>query len=111
MNKILFASLLSIACFTTVPSYGSTMISAHVINVGTYGSGNVYVTLDTPLNEAGCSGPYIELAANNPSVKAVLATAAISATTGVAVQVQTDGCLTSASSTITARGFFGILNH
>jgi hypothetical protein len=82
--------------------HSSTMLSAaHVLAVGTYGNGNIYITLDQPLDQVGCATPYIELAANGAANKTVLAVATIAMTTGSPVTVETDGCLSSMTATFT----------
>ena len=85
--------------------FGSPVLHAHVVNFGTYGSGNVFVTLDASIQQTNCVGPFIEVAAGD-TAKQVLAVATAAFTTGATVQVLADGCLNSAT-TITARGFFG----
>ena len=80
----------------------STLLpAAHVVAVGTYGNGNVYVTLDQPLDQAGCAGPYIELPANGVANKTVLAVATLAMTTGAPVAVATDGCYSANTATFT----------
>ena len=79
----------------------SALPAAHVVAVGIYGNGNVYVTLDQPLDQVGCAGPYIELAANGVANKSVLAVATIAMTTGAPVLVATDGCFSSNTATFT----------
>lgn len=88
----------------------SVLTTAHVLAVGTYGNGNVYITLDQPLDQAGCPGPYIELPANNPNLKGVFAVAMLAKTTGAAVTVATDACYSTSTSTFTGAraGAFGL---
>lgn len=80
----------------------STLLpAAHVIAVGTYGNGNVYVTLDQPLDQAGCATAYIELPVNGAANKTVLAVATTAMATGAPIAVQTDGCFSSNTATFT----------
>ena len=91
----------------------SVLQTAHVLAVGTYGNGNVYITLDQPLDQSGCPGPYIELPANSPGLKNALAVATLAKTTGAAVTVATDGCFSSNTSTFTGAraGAFGLSTY
>lgn len=103
--KIKFlGAALTTACLTATPGYSSTAVTAHVLNFGTYGNGNVYVSLDQTINEPGCSIPYIELPANGAAARAVLANAALAVALGVTITVQTDGCFNGVPSFTGARG-------
>lgn len=97
---------LSLCLGTALGAHASTLLSsAHVIATGTYGNGNVYITLDQPLDQAGCPGPYIEIRANNPALKAVLAVATIAITTGNPVIAATDDCFSNNTASFSgARG-------
>ena len=89
-NKL---SLFVVMVFAALPGYSSSAVTAHVLSFGTYGNGNVYVALDQTINQPSCSIPYIEIPANGPAAKAVLANAALAVATGATVTVQTDSCL------------------
>jgi hypothetical protein len=78
--------------------------------MGTYGNGNIYLTLDKPIDEAGCSMPYIELPANAPALKALLATATLAIATNATVEVKTDGCLNGVPSFVGTRTSYFTLN-
>ena len=105
--KLVVLCALPLSCYAS-----SALTSAHVVAVGTYGNGNVYVTLDQSLDQTGCPGPYIELPASSPSLKGVLSVAMVAKTTGAAVVVATDGCYSSNTATFTGAraGAFGLSN-
>jgi hypothetical protein len=94
MNKRALTTL-SLLALLAVPLAGhcSTPLTAHVVSFGTYGNGNVWVTLDAATDQSGCSTPYLEFGANGVANKSVLAAAAIALATGSTVSVQVDGCL------------------
>jgi hypothetical protein len=74
-------------------AHGSTEVIAHVLEVGTYGNGNVFIRLDQSIPETNCPNPYIELPAAAPAARNAIATATMAVATGAAVKVVTDGCL------------------
>lgn len=90
-----FMLAVSASTILLLPQAGhcSSQVSARVVNFGTYGNGNVFLTLDQSIDEPGCSMPYIELPANGPATKVTLATAALAVATNATIKVQTDGCL------------------
>lgn len=109
MNKLFVALPLVVISLSSLPAYCSSAITAHVKSFGTYGNGNVWVTLDSTINEPGCSGPYLEFPANGAANKSILASAALALATGASIVVQTDGCLGNAATFTGARGaYFGI---
>ena len=109
MKVPLIAMLVLIASLASFPAHSSSEINAHVTRFGTYGNGNVWVTLDTTIDEPGCSGPYIELPANGAANKTVLATAALAVATGSSVVIKTDGCFGTATTFTGARpAYFGV---
>lgn len=94
LKRALFRTLLLIGGCLPLPGFCSSVLpAAHVLGFGTYGNGNVWVTLDQSHDQAGCPSPFIELAANGAANKAVLAAAALAMATGATVFVQVDGCL------------------
>lgn len=76
------------------PSYGvcSSPITAHVLQIGTYGNGNLALSLDKSIDEAGCSMAYIEVPATGPALKAILAAASLAMATNATVEIKTDTC-------------------
>lgn len=105
MMKFLLATLpLVIATLTPRVGYCSSVLpAAHVLAFGTYGNGNIWITLDRPLDQPGCSIAAIELPANGLANKTVLAAAAVAVATGASVFVQVDGCLGPAATFTGAR--------
>jgi len=103
MSILSFTKLVALFGMATpvVCQSSSFLPAAHIVAVGTYGNGNVYVTLDQPLDQASCAGPYIELPANSVAIKSVLAVATVAMTTGAPVAVQTDGCYSTNTATFT----------
>jgi len=95
MNKpIVAALLLTAALVAPFRSHASSVLpAAHVLRFGTYGNGNVWVTLDQATDQPGCATPYLEFPVNGAANKAVLATAALAMATGATVTVQVDACL------------------
>jgi hypothetical protein len=110
MKALLTALPLAIASLAPLPGYCSNELTAHVKSFGTYGNGNIWIVLDSAIDELGCSGPYMEFPANGPANKAVLATTAFSIATGASIVVKTDGCFNSAAATLTGArtGYFGV---
>ena len=109
MNKLFVALPLVVISLSSLPAYCSSAVTAHVKSFGTYGNGNVWVTLDSTINEPGCSGPYLEFPANGAANKSILASAALALATGASIVVQTDGCFNSVPSFTGARGaYFGV---
>ena len=107
-----FLAILSLLVASLVPpsGYCSSDITAHVLKFGTYGNGNVYLNLDQTIDEPGCSAPFLEIPANGPNSKAVLATAALSVATGTTVEIVTDGCLGTAPTFTGARAAYFLIN-
>jgi hypothetical protein len=107
INSALLALLVGL-----LPSYGlcSSSVTLHVLKVGTYGNGNLYLALDQPIDEAGCSLPYIELPANAPGLKGVLAAATLAIATNATVEVKTDSCFNGTPSFSGARAGYFVLN-
>lgn len=104
MKRSLFRALLLIGGALPLPGFCSSVLpAAHALNFGTYGNGNVWVTLDQPHDQVGCPGPYIDLAANGAANKSVLAAAAFALATGATVFVQVDGCVGKAGTLTGAR--------
>lgn len=97
---------------TLAPCFGicSTAVTAHVLKVGTYGNGNIFLSLDQSIDEAGCSMAYIELPANGPGLKAVLAAATLAIATNATIEVKTDSCFNGAPSFSGARAAYFTLN-
>jgi hypothetical protein len=111
VNKpFVLAAIASTTLLLSQPGQCSNQVTARVLNLGTYGNGNVFISLDQTIDEPGCSLPYIELPANGPATKATLATAALALATGATVKVQTDGCLNGQPSFTGARPAYFQLN-
>ena len=109
MNKPFVALFLAVISLSPLPASSSSTVTAHIKSFGTYGNGNIWVTLDSTIDEPGCSGPYLEFPANGAANKAVLASAALALATGASIVVQADGCLGSAATfTGARRAYFGI---
>jgi hypothetical protein len=92
MNTLIASSIAAFAVLGHQPSYCSTQTNARIVNFGTYGNGNVFVSLDQSIDEPGCPMPYIELPAAGPATKSALATVALAFATNAIVKVQTDSC-------------------
>jgi hypothetical protein len=108
MKKLFIALPLVVISLAPLPAYCSSDITAHVKSFGTYGNGNVWIVLDSTIDEPGCSGPYMEFPANGAANKTVLASAALALATGASIVVKTDGCLGSATTFTGARAaYFG----
>ena len=104
MNKKFLLALHLGILYVPLIGHCSTFINAHVVNFGTYGNGNIWVTLDAATDQAGCSTPYLEFSVNGAANKSILAAAAIALSTGATVAVQVDGCLAAGGSTGTFTG-------
>jgi len=102
---------LALCLVAAAAAHASTLLQgAHVIAAGTYGNGNVYITLDQSLDQAGCPGPYIEIIASGaaaPALKSVLAVATSALLTGNPVVVATDACYPGSPNTSTFSGARG----
>lgn len=85
-------------------------VTARVLKVGTYGNGNLYIALDKTVDEQGCSLAYIELPANSPALKAVLATASLAIATSATVEIKTDACFNGMPSFSGERSGYFVLN-
>jgi hypothetical protein len=75
--------------------YAAPPITAKVTYAGVYGNGDVYVGLDTTINEPGCPLARFDLTATSPVAKQVLAIAQLAIATGKSVVVSTAGCISS----------------
>lgn len=74
-------------------AYGSTTVSGvQIVDFGTYGNGNIYITLDKTIDEPGCPSIYMELPADGPATKNAFAILAIAFSSGAKVNIKTDGC-------------------
>lgn len=95
-----------------LPSYGvcSSAVTAHVLKVGTYGNGNLYLALDQPIDEVGCAMAYIELPAAGPGLKTVAAVAMLAVATNATVEVRTDSCFNGVPSFSGARTAYLTIN-
>lgn len=108
IKKMIIVGLLAGLLF---PAYGvcSSPITLHVLKVGTYGNGNLYLSLDQSIDEVGCAMAYIELPANSPALKMVLAAATLAIATNATVDLKTDGCINGVPSFMGSRqGYFGV---
>ncbi len=86
--------ILSAVLVATIPCYGvcSSAVTTRILQVGTYGNGNLAISFEKSIDEAGCSMAYFELPANSPAFKVVFATATLAFATNANVEVKADGC-------------------
>ncbi len=111
MKSILLSGLpVVVAIFLPLSGYCSSEVVAHVLAVGTYGNGNVYISLDQSIDEPGCPMPYIELPGNGPAAKAAFTTATLAIATNSTVRAKTDGCFNEVPSFTGARQSFIVVN-
>jgi hypothetical protein len=66
--------------------------TGHVLYVGNYGNGNLFISLDVTINEPGCPASRIDIPASHPNIKSFLATALTAKASGQTVTVLTKGC-------------------
>ena len=110
-SKVLVTSIFFATAVASGPVHASGAVTAHVLAFGTYGNGNVYVSLDQSISEAGCPMPYLELPENGAAAKAVLANAALALATGATITVQTDSCFNGVPSFSGARAAYFVVNN
>jgi len=109
-SRLLASAILTLTLLIPALSHGSSAVVAHVLTVGAYGNGNVYIALDQTIDEPGCAIAYVELPANGPAVKAVLATATLAVATGATITVKTDSCYNGSPSFSGARPAWFVVN-
>jgi hypothetical protein len=85
-------TLFLIATAVSALVHAAPPVTARVTYAGVYGNGDVYVGLDTTIQEPNCPGARFDIPASSPVAKQVLATAQMALATGHSVTVQTDGC-------------------
>src|SRR5258706_16446318 len=66
--------------------------TGHVTGVGSYGNGNIFISLDVTINQAGCAASRIDIPASHPNLKSFLATALTAKASGLPVLFGTTGC-------------------
>lgn len=67
-------------------------VSTQVVSAGTSGNGDVYVTFADSIPQSGCAASRIDIPANDPDAKSVLATAFAAIAAGLSVKVSTETC-------------------
>lgn len=90
MKKLIGVILVSL--FPCI-SYGATTVEAKVLSVGTYGSGRLFVVLDTMINEPGCNYAQFHVQVGHEQVKNWMSIALAALSSGNSVAVTTEGCL------------------
>jgi hypothetical protein len=107
--KLRYIALLGATLGMPLSGVCSSEVTAHVVTVGPYGNGNVYVALDQTVDEPTCSSPYLEFPANAPAAKAVIATAELAAATNATIRVKTDTCYLGSPSFSGQRGAWFVI--
>lgn len=84
--------------------------AAHVVNVGTYGNGSMFIYVDKVINEPGCAGGQrIDMPGTHPEVANWMALAMTAMSTNKVVNFRVDGCYQSDatiySPTMSTNGF------
>ncbi|MBI3777284.1 MAG: hypothetical protein HY273_17385 [Gammaproteobacteria bacterium] len=87
IHAVLFSSFVAFAAYA--PSSGAVV--AKVNAVGTYDDGAIYIFFDKAISDCSTTN-RLDLAANNPSVKHVLAIAMTAFTTGSNVEIHPGSC-------------------
>jgi hypothetical protein len=72
----------------------AAQVDAHVTIAGIYGNGNIYLVLDAPLAEAGCSASRVDIVSTHPMVKNWLALGLTAKSGGDLIRVVSTGCFT-----------------
>jgi len=75
-----------------------TVAKGHVLHTGTYGNGDVFVLLDTQVNEPGCPDIRVDIPSTHPMAKSWLAVASTALAARSLITVRTTGCFTLAPS-------------
>lgn len=112
--KKTFSKFVAVAILASAfPSYGicSSAVTARVLQFGTYGNGNLFVSFDKPIDEAGCTMAYLELPANSPALKTALASVALAFATNALVEIKTDSCFMGVPSFSGARPTYLLLKQ
>lgn len=91
------------ALYPSFATPSSMLTLTHVIGVGVYGDGSVWVILDKNTDQYGCANGSLEVAASNPVAKTVLAIATAAYTSKETIVVQVDSCLNGAGTFSGAR--------
>ena len=90
MKKLIGVILVSL--FLCI-SHGATTIEAKVLSVGTYGSGRLFVVLDTMIGEPGCNYAQFHVEVGHDQIKNWMSIGLAALSSGNSVTVTTEGCL------------------
>lgn len=67
---------------------------------GVYGSGRLFISLDTEISQTGCPSNRIDIEANHPQIDRWLSVAMVSASAKIPITVSATGCFGSSYVTI-----------
>lgn len=87
--KHLIGSIVLGSCFTVC---ASDNLVANVSYVGTYGNGDLFINVNTSINQSGCESNRIFVRANHPELKNWLDIASTAYTQNIAIQFRTNDC-------------------
>lgn len=73
-------------------AYSAAILSAHVVNIGTYGNGNITITFDATITEPTCPAARVDIPSTHPLIKSFLAMAMMAKSSGSILKVATTGC-------------------
>jgi len=105
--------LLALCVLAFIPCLGicSSVFTAHVLQVGVYDNGNIYIALDQTLDEPGCSSSYLEIPPSVLGYKQILATAQLAYATGKSITIKTGTCYMGSPSFVGDRTGFIVLKN
>lgn len=73
-------------------TFASPATEAHVLHVGVYGTGTMFILLDQTVSEPGCESAEIRISPTHPQFKTILALAMSAAATESRIRVKTELC-------------------